>query len=542
MRPLNIPAGTASDVIARTLKEVGCRYAFGIPGGEVIHLIDALARAGIEFVLTKHENAAGFMAEGVYYADGAPGILVTTLGPGLTNAVTAIANAMQERAPLIVLTGCVDPVDAVTYTHQVLDHGALLAPITKARFTAVDGAIEAMIEKAILIALDERPGPVHIDIPVGVANAPQVARRGCRMVRPALRAPARGGALDDARRLLVEARRPVLIAGLDVANQRCEAALAAFADKFSIPVITTYKAKGVLPEDHELSLGAAGLSPKADELLLPFVRRSDLALLIGYDPIEMRLGWRQPFAAEQPVIELAAVPNTHFMHQARLNFVTDIAAGLDALSNGLNPHKTGWDEELPRLKNALTEAFGPKSDWGPANVIETARAALPRDTIATADSGAHRILLSQMWRCFGARDLRQSSGLCTMGCALPLAMAAKLAQPERRVVAFIGDAGLEMGLGELATARSLGLTMIVFVFVDASLALIELKQRQLGLPNLGVDFARTDFADVATALGCTGVSVSDREALEREIDAALARAGVTVIACEIGSRAYDGLF
>lgn len=550
MQPTDLPTRSASDIIAQALKAAGCRYAFGIPGGEVIHLIDALARAGIAFILTKHENGAGFMAEGVYYGDGAPGILVTTLGPGLTNAVTAIANAMQERVPLIVLTGCIDPAEAQTYTHQVFDHGALLAPITKARFTAVDGAIDAIIEKAILIASDGRPGPVHIDLPVGVATRPQTANlptanlptgdRAPDIVRPAPGAPAPGGPLDEARRLLAEARNPVLIAGLDVTNQRSEKTLAAFAAGFGIPVITTYKAKGVLPEDHALSLGAAGLSPKADELLLPFLRERDLVLLVGYDPIEMRSGWRRPFPPGQTVIEIAAAPNTHFMHRARISFVTDIAAGLEALSRGL-PARVRPDEELPRLKRALAEAFAPKADWGPAAVIETARAVLPRETIATADSGAHRILLSQMWRCFGARELRQSSGLCTMGCALPLAIGAKLAEPGRPVAAFIGDAGLEMGLGELATARSLGLSLIVFVFVDASLALIELKQRQSGLPNLGVDFSRTDFAAVAEALGCTGVSVRDRDALQCQIEAARARAGVTVIACEIGPRAYDGL-
>ncbi len=140
---------TAADIIARRLFDAGCRHAFGIPGGEVLTLMDALSGAGIKFILTKHENSAGFMAEGTFHSNGAPGVLVATLGPGVANAVTVIANAMQDRVPLIFLTGCVDPADALTYTHQVFDHRAMLAPITKASFTVVDDVVDVVIDKAV---------------------------------------------------------------------------------------------------------------------------------------------------------------------------------------------------------------------------------------------------------------------------------------------------------------------------------------------------------------------------------------------------------
>ena len=158
---------SASDIVARRLHQAGVRYAFGIPGGEVVTLIDALDRVGIRFVLTKHENPAGFMAEGVWHIDGAPGVLIATLGPGVANAVNTVANAWQDRVPLIFLTGCVDPVEAARYTHQVFDHGALLRPVTKASLTLVDGAVDTLVDKAVAIALDDRPGPVHLDMPIG---------------------------------------------------------------------------------------------------------------------------------------------------------------------------------------------------------------------------------------------------------------------------------------------------------------------------------------------------------------------------------------
>lgn len=537
----NAGAVNAADLLAARLYAAGCRHAFGIPGGEVLDLIDALDRAGLRVVLTRHENGAGFMAEGTFAGTGAPGVMVATLGPGVTNGVTAIANAHQERVPLIVLTGCVDPADAATYTHQVFDHRALLAPITKASFTLVDGGVEAIIDKALLIALSDRPGPVHIDVPIGVARAgqPTTPKRPAHQIT---RAVPDGPALEAARAALAAAARPLVIAGVDVVNQRAEAALCGFIERHDVPVITTYKAKGVVPENHRLALGGAGLSPKADALLLPLVRSADCVILAGYDPIEMRVGWRNPFAEGQTVIDLASSPGTHGMHRATHTLIGDVARGLDLLG-GTDRAAPSWSDGAPsRCRDALAAAFAPPPGWGPARVFATARAALPVDTIATADSGAHRILLSQMWHCAGARDLRQSAALCTMGCALPLAIGSKLAEPHRPVVAFVGDAGLEMSIGDLATARDLGLAIIVIVLVDRSLALIELKQRRSNLANLAVDFGPSDFARIAEGFGGAGATVASEDALHTALREAVARQNLpSVIACEIPARAYDGL-
>ena len=534
---------TAAEVLARGLYAAGCRYAFGMPGGEVLTVMHALADAGLAFHLSRHENAAGFMAEGVYHLTGAPGVLLATLGPGVANAVNVVANAHQDRVPLIFLTGCVDAADAAGYTHQVFDHGALLRPVTKASFTLVDGAVETIVEKALAIATEGRPGPVHIDIPIGLAGKTQAAVRPVRLPAVAAAAPAAGPDLARARDLLARARRPLLIAGLEVLVQGAEAAVAALARDFSIPLITTYKAKGILPEDEPLALGGAGLSPLADRHLMPLVEASDLLLLAGYDPIEMRHGWRQRWdPARTPVIEFVAAPTTHGMHGAGLTFVGDIGAGLTAVRDGLAPGES-WSNGAPvAARDTLREAFAADEPWGPAAIVDEVRRALPADGIATVDSGAHRILLSQIWRCPAPRTLLQSSGLCTMGCALPLAIGAKLAAPGRAVVAFSGDAGLEMVLGELATLRDLRLGLVIVVFVDASLALIELKQRQAGLRNLGVDFGVTDFAAVARALGGRGFAVDNRPALRAAVTEGLAAGTFTVIAAAIGRHAYDGRF
>lgn len=518
-----------------------------MPGGEVLTLVDALERAGIRFILCKHENAAAFMAEGAWHRTGAPGILVATVGPGALNGVNAVANAHQDRVPLIVLAGCVDADEAQTYTHQVLDQRAVFAPITKATFTLDAGAAHVIADKAVTIATEGRPGPVFVDVPITVAVTPVAPEI------PAPRAPAcpvvpAPAQLAEMRALLAGAARPVLIVGVDALTQGFDTqrgdisgTVRGFVERFGVPVITTYKAKGVLDEEHPLALGGAGLSPKADGVLLPLVQQADLIIGLGYDPIEMRTGWRDfYFPGIQTMIDITAAPNHHYMHQATINVIGDCAATLSALGDGVTSRATWEGGEVAAAKDALAAAFPRDDDWGPAAVIDTCRKVLPPEALATADSGAHRILLSQMWTCTQPRGLMQSSALCTMGCAVPLAMGAQVIEPDRPVVSFSGDAGFLMVAGELSTAAELGLKTIFVVFVDASLSLIELKQRQRQLPNAGVDFARHDFAAIGRAFGGEGHTVTSRAALETALTAALASDRFTVIAAEIERGAYDG--
>ena len=539
---MNATLPRAADVLARRFYDAGCRHAFGMPGGEVLTIVDALEAAGITFHLSKHENAAGFMAEGAYHRTGAPGILVATVGPGLANGLNVVANAQQDRVPLIVISGCVDADEALTYTHQVFDHRAVLGPITKATFTLTPDGADMIADKAVLMAVSARPGPVHIDVPISVADVP-VQRSLLSRHRPVARvAPAEGKDLARARAWLGEASRPVMIVGLDALNDGAEDQIRSVAEAFGVPVITTYKAKGILPEDHPIALGGAGLSPLADTFLVEFVKEADLILLVGYDPIEMRIGWRDVWdPSKQRVVEFAAARNDHYMHHATMAFICDAGEGLRAISRGVEPCRTWAGDRAAGLKRALGDAFASHGKWGPSAVVEGVRSVFPKDTIATVDSGAHRILLSQLWEVYQSRGLLQSTGLCTMGCALPLAMGAKIADPSRPVVAFSGDAGLLMVIGELSTLAELRIPLTVIVFVDASLSLIEMKQRGRQMGNRGVDFGQHDFAAIARAFGGVGVTVSDRPSLEQACREAVARTdGFTLIAATIDRRAYDG--
>lgn len=533
---------TSADIIACYLSEAGVKRAFGIPGGEVLAVIDALADHDIEFMLVKHENAGGFMAEGTYHASGAPGVLIATLGPGVANAINFITNAHQDRVPVLFITGCLDGKEAMTYTHQIFDHQALLAPITKATLKVADGAVEETIDKALAIAMDEPPGPVHIDVPISIATAMQMERPVVKRCKPSYGIPSDQN-LATIRAAIGAAERPIAIAGVGVLQQQAENALALFLKTHNIPLITSYKAKGILPEDHLLALGATGLSAKSESVLLPLVKRSDLLLLFGYDPIEMRPGWRNVWSSDTLVIELSTLVNTHYMHQSNRHLYCDLRPSLAKLSASLINAKAHWNGgEIKSAQLANRIAFHSEMPWGPHAIANIARRLLPGDTIATVDTGAHRILLSQLWVCNKPRSLFQSSGLCTMGVAVPIALGYKLTRPEATVVAFTGDAGMEMVLGDLATVRDSGLPIIIIIFVDESLALIELKQRGMQLDNVGVDFQSTDFVSIGKAYGFHSAWIDDENHYETELEAALKRDTTTLLACRFRQQAYDGAF
>lgn len=516
---------TVAEHIAQRLHEAGARHAFGIPGGEVLALMEALDRAGVRFHLVKHETAGGFMADAVARLGGAPGVLVATLGPGVSNLVTAVAHAYLDRTPMVVLTACVDPALGPTYTHQVFDHRAVLSPITKTSVTVPARGAAAVVDRALALAADGVPGPVHLDLPTPVAAA-TLEERPEPLPRRARAALAEGPERDTLVGWLSRAERPLILAGLGVLHHAAHAALGRLAHRSGAAVITTYKAKGALPEDDPAVIGAAGLSPVADRALFKAVNAADLVLCLGYDPVEMRDSWTRPWSARVDSAEIAWAPVDHQVHRTTLQMVADLDLALAQLA-ALVPDRGGrtWPDGLPASVRAEVEAALRPTDgaWGPHAVIETCRAVLPRQTLATVDTGAHRILLSHVWRCFEPWGLLQSTGLATMGYGLPAAIGASLAHPDRPVVCFTGDGSLEMVIGELATLRDLRRPVVVVCFADRSLALIELKQRRLGLPNLGVDFPATDFAAVARAYGGHGARVTTRAALEAELRSALTR-------------------
>ncbi|GGK37024.1 thiamine pyrophosphate-binding protein [Salinarimonas ramus] len=535
-----------ADTIALTLAAHGVRHAFGMPGGEVVTLLDALGAAGVRFILVRGESAGAMAAAGLGVLTGTPGLLVRTLGPGLANAVNGIADAAQERAPLIVVTGVVDRPIRARYTHQILDQAALLRPLVKGSFEIEPESAEATVRRAVALATTPPMGPVHLDLAPGIAALPDPAPEHAIAAAPktALPRPTPDDpALAALRERLAAARRPLIVAGFGAARAGAGEALLALARRAGAPILTTYKAKGLLDEDDPLALGAAGLAPKADAALLPLARAADLVLGVGYDPIEMRPGWLDPFAKDAHVVEIDEAVVDHGMHRVDARIVGAIGPVLEALAAGL-AGRTGIDPEVAATKARLRAAFvGPEDGrFGPHAAFRALAEALPREATVSVDSGAHRILLSQMWNAPRPLSLIQSAGWCTMGPALPLAMAARLARPDAPALAVIGDGGLEMTMGELGTLRDERLPVTVVVLQDASLALIALKQAQAGLARAGVGLGATDYAAAARAFGGRGWNVGSAVELRAALDEALAGDTFAVIAARVDEAGYRGAF
>ena len=532
-----------ADAVATALRAAGVRFAFGMPGGEVVTLIDALQRAGIAFTLARNETAAAMMAAGASVVDGAPGLLVTTLGPGLANAVNGIADAAQERTPLIVISGVVERSIRARYTHQIVDHAALLRPLVKASFEIEAEGAGSVVARAIALAMAAPCGPVHLDFsPVVAAMAAPKQPQAVTQERRVNAVSADNSVITQLRARLSDAKRPIILAGFEALRSGSGPSLRLAVETHGLPLITTYKAKGIVDETLPLALGGAGLSPAADKVLLPLLRDADLVLLVGYDPIEMRVGWLDAFGAGDRIVELTDCAADHGMHAPGLRVTAPVGAALEALLAGLE-RKPRWPDAAPvKARAALDALFAGPGGWGPHLLFETLARALPPDAIVTVDSGAHRILLSQRWRARLPNCLLQSAGWCTMGSAIPLAIGAKTAAPARAVVAVLGDGGLEMTLGELGTLRDQGLAVIVLVLQDQSLGLIELKQSQAGLAQVGVRMGATKFGAVARAFGGHGAEVSTAAALQDALAAALVRPGFSLIAGPIKVSDYAGRF
>ncbi len=536
-------APRVADTVAATLYAYGIRHAFGMPGGEVVTLIDGLEKAGIAFHLARHETAAASMAAGASVTTATPGLLITTVGPGLANAVNGIADAAQEHVPLIVISGIVDRATRARYTHQVIDHAQMLRPLVKASFEVEPESAGSTVARALSLALTEPMGPVHLDLSPSVAAmfdpAPRIHNP---TVISAPSVSADDPAILSLARDLSRAERPLILAGYEAARANAGAHVVRLAESIGAPVVTTYKGKGLIPENNALAMGGAGLSPLADAILLDLIKRCDLLLMIGYDPIEMRLGWLDPVMEAERIVEITAAAPDHAMHHAGNRICANTAAVTAALAAAVTLRRS-WPVGEPRRARSQIEAlFATRADWGPHAIIDAINEAAGDDGLVTVDSGAHRILLSQKWVATRPLSLLQSAGFCTMAAALPLAIGAKTADPVRRVFAVMGDGGLEMGIGELATLRDLGHPVTIVVFQDRSLALIALKQASAGLAPAGVSLGETDFATIAKGFGGYGVLVETAADLRRELSAAPTRNQFTLISCRFDADAYQNAF
>ncbi len=515
--------------IAETMEARGVQRMFGVPGGgSSLDLIDAAADHDIEFVLCRTENAAGIMASVTGELTGVPGVVLTGIGPGAASVVNGVAYASLERAPIIVITDAHDE-SATAPPHQIFDQQSLFRPISKAqqRLTPADGATS--FERLFDLASTEPPGPVHIDI------SAQDARAESRP--PAPWEPPRlpdtdPEPIETAIKRIADAKRPVMVVGLQCRAADRAAAAKQLANSLRGPVLTTYKAKGVFAEAEPSNIGLY-TGAKLDNTVLA---EADLLIFCGVDPVEMIPGnWTHT----SPAIVISETSGLSWPFSADSILVGSVSKIADLLSR--QPSGSEWSGEdlathRSRLRDSVTNQVA--TGRSPDDIVDAVVNAAPQNARLTVDAGAHMFSAMTRWPANRPHDILKSNGLSTMGYAVPAALASCLEEPTRPTIALTGDGGMLMSLAELSTAARLEANITVVVLNDAALSLIDIKQQRQQRPPLGVRYPQVDFATAARGMGCNTWKVGTQDPLEFALAEAFESQGPTLLDVSVDPSGY----
>lgn len=524
---------TAADAIAAAFAGAGTRRIYGVPGGgSSLDLIAAAKAQGVEFVLARHETSAVIMAATEAELSGTPGVALCTRGPGVGNAANGMAHAALDRAPVVLLADGFAPAERAFATHQYFDHAAMLAPVTKAQLSVGQMAAGEAATRAIDAVLAAPRGAALIELSGGAARQP--AALPATVARAALPGPD-AAAVAAARRVLAAAKRPVVVAGLEAVDAAPE--LRALVAALGCPALVTYKAKGVIADadPHFAGIFTCGAAEG------PLLDQADAVVMVGADPVEfIPKPWRWPV----PVIEVATAPRALPYAAPAAALSGAIAPALAALTHGAA--RSAWDAgEIAALRATWLRVLAndPRRGGGigPQRLVEVTQAACRKagfDPRVAVDAGAHMFPATTFWQCERPGDLLISNGLATMGFAVPAAIAAALHDPSRGAIAFTGDGGLLMGLGELATAAVIGARVIVVAFNDATLSLIDIKKEQRNLPDGALGWPRADLAAAMRAMGGTGLSANSEAELATAMAEACAAKGPVLIDVAVDPSGY----
>ena len=510
---------TNADLIIRRLAEAGVRRLFGMPGGgSNADLMEAAGCAGMPFTLAHTETASAFMASAQAEITGKPGACLATLGPGAASIVNGVANAFLERIPLIVMTDCQND---TRFGHQNLPQREMFAPIVKWTGRPGRGEVGEAMRCALDAATTCPAGPVHVDLSsdVTAAEAADAAHR----VGPGPRHFGKLRAGGDAGPTGIEAaRRPVILAGLGARADAISRGIREVCDRFGIPALVTYKAKGVVPDLHPWFGGVLTNGSLERKIL----ERADAFLAVGLDPVELL---PRPWKYSQPLI--AAGPR---MEQSYF----EVSRECESLER-LELRRSEWDpEEIRRIAEGQRESMRPKAEGlRPHRVVELT-AEVYRGARITVDAGAHMFPVMSLWPAEEPGGVLISNALSTMGFALPAAIGAALLERERPVVAFTGDGGLLMCVAELRTAARENLKIRVIVFDDRDLTLIRMKQAQRGYREDGVSIGDVDWRAVAGGFGVPARMADDEASLATALRETAGHAGPVLIAARIDPATY----
>lgn len=524
---------TVIDVLAARLAARGVKRIFGVPGGDCsLDLIDACARVGIDCVLTRDETAAAMAACATAELTGAPGVIMLTRGPGLANAINGIAYAALDRAPLLVLADGYDP-QLSHVSHQRYDQHALLKPLIKGSCGLGGNSPDAHIAALLDLACATPPGAVYIEMQASEirSHAPQE-----NYVPASVPTAEITNLPEGLMQLLASAQKPIIIAGLQASNEGASRGLRALVEKWDCPVLHTYKSLGAVSCDDPRVLGFYNGGGVAEE---PIVRAADLIILFGLDGIEFP---PHKFLYTAPVVEFTSHSFERNAVKPQFSVIGDLSSLAKMIQDTVSPAK--WPQSFfaqarDELKRKGDAGKG-KGPITPQQLVDAVIAAAPHatQTRICIDAGAHMLPVLHSWHATEARQSLISRGLASMGFALPAAIASSLAQPDHPVIAFTGDGGLMMCMGELGTAVQYGCKMVIVVFNDASLTLISAKQKRRQLPNAGVDFSPANFAKVADGFGALGIRVEQPQELAPAFQRAFSHPGVSLVDVVVNPDAY----
>lgn len=524
----------ATELFVKCLETEGVKYIFGVPGEENLDLLEAIRQSSIQFVVTRHEQAAVFMAATFGRLTGHAGVALSTLGPGATNLVTGVAHAQLGGMPLVVITGQKPIRKSKQGQFQIIDVVSMMTPLTKmtATISSAD-RIPSLVREAFKLAESERPGAVHLELPEDIAQdaTDQLPIEALKIRRPGPDPKAILAAVA----MIEQARHPLVLVASGANRKLVRKHLQNFLDKTQIPFVTTQMGKGVENESSALYLGNAALTE--NDYVHCALNYADVIIVIGHDLVEKPPVILTP--DRHKVIHInfseAAVDDIYI---PTLEIIGDISHSLWAICEQIHPQKT-WDlTYFRRLHDYLHTQLAEKSDSDsfpvkPQRIVSDLRKVLPKDGILSLDNGMYKIWIARNYPAFEQNTVLLDNALATMGAGLSAGIAAKLLNPKRKVLVVAGDGGIMMNISELETAKRLGLDLVILILSDSEYGMIRWKQEDLGFADFGLKFTNPDFVKLAESFGAVGYRITKAEDLKPTLEKALHAKDLHVIDCPI---------
>ncbi|EJN0116352.1 acetolactate synthase AlsS [Staphylococcus aureus] len=514
---------TAADMVIDTLKNNGVEYVFGIPGAKIDYLFNALIDDGPELIVTRHEQNAAMMAQGIGRLTGKPGVVLVTSGPGVSNLTTGLLTATSEGDPVLALGGQVKRNDLLRLTHQSIDNAALLKYSSKYSEEVQDPeSLSEVMTNAIRIATSGKNGASFISIPQDVISSPVESKAISLCQKPSLGVPSEHD-INDVIEAIKNASFPVLLAGMRSSSAEETNAIRKLVERTNLPVVETFQGAGVISRELENHFfGRVGLfrNQVGDELL----RKSDLVVTIGYDPIEYEASnWNKELDTQIINIDEVQAEITNYM-QPKKELIGNIAKTIEMISDKVDEPFINQQhlDELEQLRTHIDEETGIKATHEegilhPVEIIESMQKVLTDDTTVTVDVGSHYIWMARNFRSYNPRHLLFSNGMQTLGVALPWAISAALVRPNTQVVSVAGDGGFLFSSQDLETAVRKNLNIIQLIWNDGKYNMVEFQEEMKYKRSSGVDFGHVDFVKYAESFGAKGLRVTNQEELEAAI-------------------------